>query len=156
MTAESNILSIVMDKDDPLADIALNDNQRRHYEVLLTRLEDSLSRIESFLSTPRQHRLTLVDDDVPPAFRAHAEAAIPQIRRQIERLAEALHLRPKAVSLRRIIGASLTTDAIRIEDSLASQMRGYGGVDPSVAERLDPALLRLAASLETLSAMLKR
>ena len=47
-----------------------------------------------------------------------------------------------------MIGASLTTDAIRIEDSLASQMRGYGVVDP--------ALLRLAGSLQALSAMLKR
>ena len=50
-----------------------------------------------------------------------------------------------------MIGASLTTDAIRIEDSLASQMRGCGVVDPSIAERLDPALLRLAGSLQAFS-----
>jgi hypothetical protein len=156
MTAESNILGFVIDNDDPLADIALNDNQRRHYEVLMTRLEDSLARIESLLSAPRPHRLTLVDDDVSPAFRAHAKAEIPRIQRQIERVSEALHLQPRAVSLRRMIGASLTTDAIRIEDSLASQMRGYGTVDPSIAERLDPALMRLAGSLQALSAMLKR
>jgi hypothetical protein len=35
-------------------------------------------------------------------------------------------------------------------------MRGYGAVDASVAERLDPALLRLAESLQHLGSALKR
>jgi len=35
-------------------------------------------------------------------------------------------------------------------------MRGYGAVDASVAERLDPVLLRLADSLESLASALKR
>jgi hypothetical protein len=35
-------------------------------------------------------------------------------------------------------------------------MRGYGAVDPSVAERLDPALLRLADALQQLGSALKR
>lgn len=142
--------------DDPLAGITLNDNQRRHFEVLLTRLEDSLSTIEMLLAAPPRRRLTQLTDDVSPAFRTLAAAEVPRLRGQVERLAVALGLRPNVVSLRRVIGAALTTDAIRLEDSLSSQIRGYGAVDPSVAERLDPALRRLAESLQRIGSALKR
>ena len=142
--------------DEPLVGIQLNDNQRRHFEVLLSRLEDSLATIETLLAAPRPRHLTQVAADVSPAFRALAASEIPALRREVERIALALNLRPNIVSLRRIIGAALTTDAVRVEDSLSSQMRGYGAVDPTVAERLDPALLRLAQSLEVLASALKR
>jgi hypothetical protein len=142
--------------DDLLAGVRLNDNQRRHFEVLLTRLEDSLSTSEMLLATPPLRHLTQLSDDVSPAFRTLAEAEIPRLRGQVERMAVALGLRPNVVSLRRIIGAALTNDAVRLQDSLSPQMRGYGAVDASVAERLDPALLRLAESLQHLGSALKR
>lgn len=148
--------SSLMHMDDPLVGIRLNDNQRRHFEVLLSRLEDSLATIEALLASPRPRQLTQLADDVSPDFRALAEAEFPRLRGQVERMAVALGLRPNIVSLRRIIGAALTTDAVRVEDSLSSQMRGYGAVDPSLAERLDPALLRLAESLEYLASALRR
>ena len=79
----------LMDAHEPISNIELNENQRRHYEVLLTRLEDSLAKIESLLSTPRPQQLTEVVDDLSPAFRAHAESEVPRIRRQVERMAQA-------------------------------------------------------------------
>jgi hypothetical protein len=139
-----------------LAGITLNGNQRRHFEVLLARLEDSLATIERLLAAPPLGHLTQLADDVSPAFRTLAEAEIPRLRGQVERMAVALGLRPNTVSLRRIIGAALTTDAVRLQDSLSPQLRGYGAVDPSVAERLDPALMRLAESLQFLNSALKR
>jgi len=142
--------------EDLLAGVQLNDNQRRHFEVLLTRLEDSLSTIERLLAAPPLRHLTQLSDDVSPDFRTLAEAEIPRLRGQVERMAVALGLRPNVVSLRRIIGAALTTDSVRLQDSLSPQMRGYGAVDASVAERLDPALLRLAESLRHLGSALKR
>jgi hypothetical protein len=142
--------------EDLLAGVHLNDNQRRHFEVLLTRLEDSLSTIERLLAAPPLRHLTQLSDDVSPDFRSLAEAEIPRLRGQVERMAVALGLRPNVVSLRRIIGAALTTDSVRLQDSLSPQMRGYGAVDASVAERLDPALLRLAESLQHLGSALKR
>ncbi len=142
--------------DDALDNIAVNDNQRRHFEVLLSRLEDSLGTIESLLAAPRVRHLSRVQDDVPAAFRAAAAAEIPTIQRQIERLAVAMKLRPNVVSLRRIIGAGLTTDVVRLEDSLSSGLRGYGAVDPTLPEIMDPALLRLASSLDHLASALKR
>src|ERR1041385_3274192 len=101
---------------DSIDRIPLNDNQRRHFEVLLGRLEDSLGMIETLLAAPRKRHLSRMEDDVPAGFRAVAASEIPAIQQQIERLSEAMNLRPGTVSLRRIIGATLTTDVVRIED----------------------------------------
>jgi hypothetical protein len=137
--------------------IALNANQRRHFEVLFSRLEDSLSKIERLLNAPGSPSLlTIVQDDVPAAFRAHAESELPRIRDQIEEMASRLALQPRTVSLRRVIAAALTSDVVNIEDSASTQLRGYGSVDPSVVELLDPALSALAHSLSGLARGLTR
>ena len=137
--------------------VTLNQNQRRHFEVLFARLEDSLAKIERLLFQPdRAAQLSLVEEDVSPAFRTMAAAELPRIHAEIERLVVALALEPRTVSLRRTIGATLTTEAVRLEDSFSSSLRGYGSVDESVANALDPALGALAGSLRTLSASLTR
>jgi hypothetical protein len=142
---------------DQTPPVTLNQNQRRHFEVLFARLEDSMAKIERLLFRPDPAgRLSAVEDDVSPAFRAIAAAELPLIRAEIERLVTTLALKPRAVSLRRTIGATLTTEAIRLEDSFSSHLRGYGSVDESVANTLDPALDALAASLRALSASLTR
>src|SRR4029077_563369 len=91
---------IVTHMDEPIIGIQLNDNQRRHFEVLLSRLEDSLVTIEALLAAPRRRQLTQLTDDVPPGFRTLAEVEIPQLREHVESLAVALSLRPNVVSLR--------------------------------------------------------
>jgi hypothetical protein len=142
---------------DQTPSVALNQNQRRHFEVLFARLEDSVSKIERLLFHPDQAaRLSLIEDDVSPAFRTLAASELPRIRAEIERLIATLSLKPRAVSLRRTIGATLTTEAVRLEDSFSSHLRGYGSVDETVAHALDPALDALAGSLRTLSASLTR
>jgi len=85
-----------------------------------------------------------------------AALELPRIRAEIERLVTMLALEPRAVSLRRTIGATLTTEAVRLEDSFSANLRGYGSVDAIVANALDPALDALAGSLRTLSASLSR
>ena len=97
-----------------------------------------------------------MEDDVSPAFRATAMAELPRLHAEMDRLIAALALKPRTVSLRRTIGATLTSEAVRLEDSFSSQLRGYGSVDASVASALDPALDALAGSLRTLSASLGR
>lgn len=135
--------------------IVLNANQRRHFEVLFARLEDSLAKIEQALAErDAVPRLTIVDDDIPRAFRASAALELPRIRAEIARLASELALAPRVMSLRRTVGATLTAEAVRIEDSLSGQLRGYGSVDATVADQLDPALNALAQSLRHLSAAL--
>jgi hypothetical protein len=59
------------------------------------------------------------------------------------------------MSRRRTISAILTAEAVRFEDSLASQMRGYGSVDSSVVQHLDPRLEDIARTLKVLASFLK-
>ena len=142
--------------DNPYA-IRLNANQRRHYEVLLTRFEESLSRIESLMADGArpEHILSITEDDLPPAFRETAAPRLDQLRHEIVQLSILLDLRPRRVSRRRTISAILTAEAVRFEDSLASQMRGYGQVDPSLEQHLDPRLEDIARTLEALASSLK-
>jgi hypothetical protein len=137
--------------------IRLNANQRRHFEVLLARLEESLSRIESLMVDhgPPEHLMTVTEDDLPAAFRKTAPPVIDQLRREIEQLSIILDLRPRRVSRRRTVSAILTAEAVRFEDSLASQMRGYGAVDSSVVQYLDPRLEHIARTLNALASSLK-
>jgi hypothetical protein len=137
--------------------IKLNANQRRHFEVLLSRLEESLTKIERLLDDQQGSKsLTSVADDVPAEFRSGARAELPRIRSEVNALVAALELQPRTVSLRRIIGATLTTEAVRIEDSFSTHLRGYGHLDPSIAEHVDPALERLAGDLQRLAASLRK
>lgn len=137
--------------------IRLNANQRRHFEVLLARLEESLSRIESLMvdQGPLDSLMNVTEDDLPAAFRQTAPPLIEQLRREIGHLSGILELRPRRVSRRRTISAILTAEAVRFEDSLASQMRGYGLVDSSMVEHLDPRLAEIARVLNALASSLR-
>ena len=137
--------------------IKLNSNQRRHFEVLLSRLEESLVKIERLLADQQvSHALTVVDNDVSAEFRSGARDELPRIRSQVDALVASLELQPRTVSLRRLIGATLTTEVVRIEDSFSTHLRGYGQLDPSVARHVDPALDRLAGSLQRMAASLRK
>lgn len=143
---------------DDGSEIRLNENQRRHFEVLLSRLEESVSKIQASLDGQNQPDVVLrvIEDDVPAAYRATARPLLEQLRRDIARLSRDLGLRPRRTSQRRVIAATLTAEAVRLEDSLASQMRGYGQVDPSLELYLDPRLEALARSLNELASLLDR
>jgi hypothetical protein len=116
---------------DPERAPVLNENQRRHFEVLLSMLEESLQRIETLSSSLSMNgRMSIVKDDLPSTFILEAEPLIASIRARIGRLAAVLELTPRTVSKRRTISALLTAAIIRIEDSSPEQLRGYGTVDP--------------------------
>jgi hypothetical protein len=143
---------------DTIPPIILNANQRPHFEVLFARLEDSLSRIERLLTAdaPRQDHLSIEEQDVPDHFREHALPVIADLRTRVIQFATALELRPRKVSRARSIAATLSAEAIRIEESLSSQLRGYGEVHPSVAHYLDPALKEMAQLLTALTSSLEQ
>jgi hypothetical protein len=142
---------------DDISPVVLNANQRRHFEVLFGRLEDSLARVESLLtpSVPRHRVLWLDEQDIPDSFRERAMPVLAHLRERIAEFAEMLALRPRKVSRVRAVAATLSAEAIRIEDSLSSQLRGYGHVDVSVVEHLDPALKEMAQMLGALASALE-
>jgi hypothetical protein len=141
--------------DTPPA-IRLNANQRRHYEVLFARLEESISKIQSLMVNEwPEYTMTVSEDDLPAAFRQTAPPQLDKLRREIAQLSNILDLRPRTASRRRTISAILTAEAVRFEDSLASQMRGYGQVDSSVRQHLDPRLENIARILNALASSLR-
>ncbi len=120
----------------------LNENQRRHFSVLLVSLDEALARIEqlSDRDRPAWGPLTDYTDDLPGRFVAEAEPLIADLRARIVRLSRLLHTEPRRMSRLRSIRAMVTSATIRLEDSRARGLRGYGAVDPSVHEQLDPLL----------------
>lgn len=136
-------------------EIRLNDNQRRHYEILFARLEQSLELIErATRGEPSDARLTNTISDLPEQFIAEARPLIAELRAEMLEIAKSLGLRPREVSRRRTIQALISSEMNGVKDGLAGRLRGYGDVDPSVGEHLDPQLHRLHAALAELGRLL--
>ena len=143
-----------MPHEEP-GEVRLNDNQRRHYEILFSRLEQSLEQIERAIrAEPSNARLTNTIDDLPPRFAADSAPLIAELRAEMLEIAKSLALRPREVSRRRTIQALISSEMNGVKDGLASRLRGYGDVDPSVARHLDPQLHRMHAALGELARLL--
>ena len=140
---------------DQSGEIRLNDNQRRHYEILFSRLEQSLEQIERAIhGETSDAQLTKTLNDLPPRFVVESAPVVAGIRASMLEIAKTLGLRPREVSRRRTIQALISSEMNGVKDGLAGRLRGYGDIDPSVAEHLDPQLHRLHARLADLGRLL--
>jgi hypothetical protein len=136
--------------------IRLNDNQRRHYEVMFARLEQSLDQIErATRGEPEPSRMSRPIDDLPERFTRESAPIIATVRALLKDVARALELRPRELSRRRTAEALMTSEMISVENGYASRLRGYGEMDPSVAEHLDPTLGQVHAGLAALRDLLR-
>ncbi|HMI56502.1 MAG TPA: hypothetical protein VK511_00500, partial [Gemmatimonadaceae bacterium] len=72
------------------------------------------------------------------------------IRSEIADLARVLEIKPQHRSQTRTIRALLTAELVRLDDSYANRLRGYGAVDPRAKNALDPALDRIRSGLTAL------
>lgn len=120
----------------------LNEHQRRHFAVMLVGLDEALARIEQLADRDRSAwgPLTEYADDLPARFTADAQPLIADLRSRILALGALLGTQPRRMSRARSIRAMVTSATIRLEDSRARGLRGYGAVDPSVPEQLDPVM----------------
>ena len=118
-------------------------------------LEDTLMEVEHVsgpLSTSFD-RLTAYENDLPPTFADAARPYLTAVRERITRLTAELGLRSRTVSRARSIRALLIAEIVRLEDSTAEKLRGYGAVNPQVARELDPVLHELRELLASLAAL---
>jgi hypothetical protein len=105
-------------------------------------LDEALARIEQ-LTAPGRHAwgpLTEYEDDLPPRFQAGIGPLVADLRERVLQLAAQLGTDARRMSRARSVRAMVTSATIRLEDSRARGLRGYGTVDPSVHEQLDPVL----------------
>ena len=123
----------------------LNEHQRRHFTVLLVGLDEALARIEQLADADRRAwgPLTEYTDDLPPRFSREVGPLIADLRARILALGDQLGTETRRLSRRRSIRAMVTSSTIRLEDSRTRGLRGYGAVDASVGEQLDPVLNEL-------------
>jgi hypothetical protein len=131
----------------------LNDPQHRHFEVFLSMLENSLTEIKhlSGLSPAgAEGNLTRYDADLPTGFAESAEPIFISIRKEVATLAQMLEIKPQHRSQARTIRALLTAQLVRLDDSYAAKLRGYGVVDPRAKNAIDPSLDRIRSGLTAL------
>lgn len=133
----------------------LNDSQRRHYEVLFARLERTLVYLETAArGDDGRTVLTIVEADLPPRFEQESAAVIDEAKQQLAALAQSLALRPRVESRRRVCRALLTSELNGLADATSTRLRGFGEVDPSLSEHLDPAIERLRGTVARLADLL--
>lgn len=133
----------------------LNAHQKRHFEVVLGMLENTLGRIEQIADGASSASLLTIDEnDLPADFAAKAAPHLTAVRERIATLALDLELQPRRVSRRRTMRALVTAEIVRLQDSSAAQLRGYGAVDPRFAQAVAPALAEIIERLGALSSQL--
>ena len=137
--------------------VRLNDNQRRHYEVMFARLEQSLDQIErATRGEPAASLMSRPIDDLPERFVRESAPIVARVRELLDEVARLLELRPRELSRRRALEALMTSEMVSVENGYATRLRGYGDVDASVTAHLDPALGQIHAALAGLRGLLSR
>src|SRR5215207_1137969 len=110
----------------------LTDPQRRHFEVVLAKVEDALDEIDRLAqpTAPESQRraLTVLADDLPPDFASRTAAASHSARDRLADLAARLDLVPQRASRFRTVRALLISEIVRLQDSFSPALRGYGAL----------------------------
>lgn len=136
--------------EDAGPSLHLNESQRRHFAVVLAKLEDTLDEVDR-LARPgakAQHRsLTLLADDLPADFASRTAAVSNTVRARIADLAAQLGLAPQPASRSRTVRALLIGETVRLQDSVSRALKGYGALDPRAPDVIDPALGELISLL---------
>jgi len=133
--------------------LGLNASQRRHFEVVLAKLEatlDEVDRLAHSESPAQRPSVALLTDDLPPDFTARTAAVSNTARVRIADLAAQLGLAPQPASRVRTVRALLVGETVRLQDSVSRALKGYGALDPRAPDVIDPAVRELIALLATM------
>lgn len=131
----------------------LNDHQRRHFDVFLAMLEQALFKIEDLVhrsNLDAARSLTIYNRDLPSGFAESAAPVLQSIRDQVAGLGKVLGIQQQHRSTGRAVRAILTAELVRLDDSYARRLGGYGAVDPRVQTTVDPNLDEIRTSLVAL------
>jgi GTP-binding protein EngB required for normal cell division len=118
----------------------LNENHRRSLSVLVRHVAKLLDEIDRLLFAARRpspfNRLV---SDVSPAQAGVIRDYVDKVRRTLLAAAERhrLDVAGSPLDVRHAIDVQATMASIAVEDSRPSRLRGYGALDPSVAEDVD-------------------
>ena len=130
----------------------LNAPQRRHYEVQLGMLLETLGELEDLVASPEgwSNALVKYEDDLAPELKDKITRLLESLRAEIIDLAGILAIEPIHRSSARLVRAMVTSEMVRLDDSYAAKLKGYGPVDPRAKDVIDPCLDRIRADLAEL------
>lgn len=133
-----------------------NKPQRNHFAVLLAMMEDSLADIERLATGDSEpaRELTRWADDLPPGIVEPLRTRLALLRQKIRAIGKRLGIEPRDASRKRAIRAIVTAELLRIEDSYAAMLRGYGTVNPAAASVVDPTMDELHAEFTAIARLL--
>lgn len=137
----------------PTADSFLNEHQRRHFDVFLAMLDDALLEVADLAqrsNADAKGKPRTYDQDLPPEFAASAAPLLESIREQMGALRNILGIQPQHRSTERAVKALLTAELVRLDDSYARKLGGYGAVDQRAQNIIDPILDEIRSSLVAL------
>lgn len=140
-------------RSNPLG-VRLTPSQRRRLVVALGRAEAALVAVARGSEPGPQLRLANEAMDLPEGFPGPVRELVDRLTAEVRALGEGLGLAPLESSRRRHLLSLCTTSAIGLEESGARSLRGYGAVDPKVAELVDPVLARIEEGLYVVAAAL--
>jgi hypothetical protein len=135
----------------------LNGPQRTHLSVLAASIEDTVAEIERLLDPRANHGATLThySEDLPPGFAERVRPVLQELRALVAVFAGQFALDPRSYSRASTIGAHVTAEVNRLDDSSVKQLRGYGEVAPQLDSVLAPALEEFRRQLTAIRGMLK-
>jgi hypothetical protein len=123
--------------------MSLNENQRRVVAVTLRLLEEELAETERVMAQDERGILYRRVARFTPQQLEQMCALISQMRKEIERAARQFRLPKQERDAAREIAGSLGLAWESLEEIRSHKLKGYGAVDPSLKETLDPIAQRL-------------
>ncbi len=122
--------------------MGLNPYQHNALEVRMRHLERTLFQIRRLLFLPLDGRLTR-HQSLSPEVSAQAEAVMGAMLAEIAEVAEAFDLQPEVEDVAQSILSEMTIAWADLNDTQSAKLKGYGAVDPSPGESLDPHIQQL-------------
>jgi hypothetical protein len=135
----------------------LNPSQRAHLSVVAGGIEETIAEIEHLLDPDidRGSVLTHFEDDLPIGFAERARSILDEIRVDVASFADRFSLDERRFSRAGSVMAHCSAQIVRIEESGAKSLRGYGAVAPGLDTVLTPWLESLRTKFAAIRFLLR-
>jgi hypothetical protein len=140
----------------PVSADLLNEPQRRHLGVTLSRIQTLLQNIRHLIAAPASPGGLITEvNDLPDEFAREAPAHLLAIESELGALAAQFGIPARERSRYRWVRAVLGNSIDNLEDTRPAKLHPYGPVHPELEALLDPTLRDLQRRLRDLLLLLE-
>jgi hypothetical protein len=136
----------------------LNESQRAHLSVLAAGIEETLSDIERFVDPHLDADAVMTHhvSDLPSGFVERVRPILADLRGRVATFAERFSLDARSFSRSSSIGAHISAQIVRLDESGVTQLRGYGAVAHELDAILAPELEGFREQFAEIGGLLRR